>query len=97
MRRRRQVVDRDDSRARRHVEWDGVGGGDRRLEVSSVDDLATYHGIVKLSTAQVSELFTIAPGPRCSWRVSKRTRPVCVSRAAASAKYAQTSAPVARS
>ncbi len=38
-----------------------MGRGDRRLEVSSVDDPATYRHVVEVSRAQVLDLLTVAP------------------------------------
>ena len=57
----RQLVNGYDLGARCNVERGDVGGRNRRLQIASIDDLATRHDIENLSGTQVSHLFTVAP------------------------------------
>jgi len=92
----RQAVDGHDPGARRDVERHGIGGRDRRLQVPSVDDLATYRDIVKLPGLEASDLLTVGPAPHVLV-AGKDANPGLLSRSAASAKCTRTSSPVARS
>ena len=54
-----QVVDRYYPCAGCHLERAGVSGGDRRLQIASVDDFAAHHDIVKLPRAQIPDMLAV--------------------------------------
>ena len=94
---RRQVVDGHGLGARRGLERGGVRGGDRRLEVPRVDDLAPDRDVVQLAGGQVAHLLAVGSRPEVLVPGEDAHPTGSVRRSAARAKWSRTSSPVARS
>ena len=94
---RRQVVNRNDPAPAATPNGRACVAG---IEASRYRASTTLRRATTSWTSPVPNSRTCSPSrppSRCSWPVSTRTRPVCTSRSAASAKYSRTSLPLARS